>query len=113
MNKKSTMYLKSLVKAVYFKKRQSTNFVAGPSLNSERDIRYGASLLLTSLTRSVIRGELVRDEPIQERIDFVYDASGPKSMPILNHSRRHSQNMPTRSVPIVQTHQQPIANWDY
>ena len=44
-----------------------------------------APLLVISLTRLVIRSELVRDEPIQERIDFVYDASvrGPKSTPML------------------------------
>ena len=71
-----------------------------------------ASLLLTSLTRLVIRSELVRDDPIQECIDFVYDTSVicPKSTLKLNRNRRHSQNMPTRSVPIVQTRQQSITN---
>jgi hypothetical protein len=60
------------------------------------------SSFLSLLTRPVVRRELVRDKAIQEGIDLVRDGSvgGPMRR---DTNRGHSQNMPTRSVPIIRS----------
>ena len=71
---------------------QPTDFIAGKSLNSVILYESWCYQTFVSLpTRPVVHCELVRDEAIQERVDFVHNGSvgTPKATPIIHIARTH------------------------
>ena len=86
----------------------ATDFVIGRSLNSGvggYDSWWRVRLSLH--TRSVVRRELVRDKAIQESVDCFQCVT---SVNDTNHQLSCSQNMPTRSVPVIQRNSFSV--WD-